>query len=65
MSFKHLQKKVSNMKKKTNKKLLLPLFLMALCFIAMKTPVVPATMPEEPPQIMPFSDMEDADDTIE
>lgn len=53
------------MKKKTNKKLLLPLFLMALCFIAMKTPVVPPTMPEEPPQIMPFSDMEDADDTIE
>lgn len=51
------------MKKKITKKLLLPLFLMALCFMTIKTPVVPPTMPEDtPPQVLiPFSDMEDAD----
>ena len=47
------------MKKKTTKKLLLPLFLMALCIMTIKTPAVPPTTQEEPPQVMPFSDMED------
>ena len=61
MSFKYLRKKVFTMKKKTNKKLLLPLFLMALCFMTMKTPVASLTMPKDtPPQVvMPLSDLEE------
>lgn len=51
------------MKKKTTKKLLLPLCLMALCFMTMKTPVVPPTSPEVPPQILPLSDFEEDRET--
>ena len=46
--------------KKHMKKLVLPLFLMALCFITAKMPVVPPTMPEDiPEQVMPLSDLDD------
>lgn len=64
MSFQNLRKKVSTMKKKTTKKLLLPLCLMALCIMTMKIPVVPSDTQEEPPQIRPLS-YRDYDDNTE
>lgn len=47
------------MKKKNIKKLLLPLFIMAVCFISIK---VPATLPNNPDEsashVLPLSDRE-------
>lgn len=53
------------MNEKNIKKILLPLCFMALCFIMIKTPVVPVNVSENTPLITPFSNMEDADDTAD
>jgi len=52
------------MKEKNIRKSLLPLCLMALCFMMINVPVVSVNTTEDIPQIAPFSDMED-DDTID
>jgi len=46
--------------KKKAKKLLSSLFLLALCFITLKAPMLSSITPKEPTQIMPLSDMEEA-----
>lgn len=53
------------MTNKTTKKLLLPLCLVALCLMTVKTPTVLPNTQKNPPQVMPLSDMEDPDGTIE
>ena len=53
------------MTNKTTKKLLLPLCLMALCLMTVKTPSALPNTQKNPPQVMPLSDMEYSDDTIE
>ena len=53
------------MTNKTTKKLLLPLCLVALCLMTVKTPIVLPNTQRNPPQVMPLSDMEYSDDTIE
>ena len=49
------------MKNKTLKKLLLPVFILALCFISIKTPANSSPTSSEI-QIDPLSDREDFDD---
>ena len=50
------------MKNKTLKKLMLPFFLVALCFITSKPPVTLPNLSESKlSQIMPLSDMEEND----
>ncbi len=53
------------MTNKTTKKLLLPLCLMALCLMTVKTPSALPNTQKNPPQVMPLSDMEDSVDVIE
>ena len=50
------------MKNKISKKVILPLFLIALCFISSRPTVVTPPTPSgiDSPQIMPTSNMEDA-----
>lgn len=53
------------MTNKTAKKLLLSLCLVAFCLMTVKTPSVLPNTQKNPPQVMPLSDMEDTDGTIE